>query len=183
MNYSYQGYQSPFARNYQMPNYNQPQYVQQQVQQPMMQQQPIAQQQLQQVQTPIQYEMPIQYVGNATFKEAEAYILMPNSRAFFIDRANGMIYEKTANNDGQSFISEFKKVEPKTETKKAENFTKEEKPFNVAEFATKTDLKEFVTVEQYKELKDMLEGFKGQINGLKQGGKTKVEKALNKEIE
>lgn len=154
MPYSYQNYgyqqQRPMQPQYQMPT-----------PQPQM------------VQPPIQFEMPIQYVGSASLKEAEAYILFPNQKALFIDKANGMVYEKVCGNDGQSFISAYKKVE--TEKQTAEPI-KEDKPLEAGEFVRKTDLKDFITVEQYKELKEMFNGLKGQINGSKQAPKTKVEK-------
>lgn len=164
MNYAYNNYNNSFGRNYQMPNYAQQQYYPQPVVQPQVAQQP---------QQPIQFEMPIQYVGNATLKEAEAYILFPNQKALFIDKANGMVYEKICGNDGQSFITAYKKVETEKETAEP---IKEEKPLEVGEFVRKTDLKDFVTVEQYKELKEMFNGLKGQINGSKQVPKTKIEK-------
>ena len=164
MNYAYNNYNNSFGRNYQMPNYAQPQYYSQPVAQPQVAQQP---------QQPIQFEMPIQYVGNATLKEAEAYILFPNQKALFIDKANGMVYEKICGNDGQSFISAYKKIEAEKQTAEP---IKEEKPLEVGEFVRKIDLKDFVTVEQYKELKEMFNGLKGQINGSKQVSKTKAEK-------
>ena len=164
MNYAYNNYNNSFARNYQMPNYAQQQYYPQPVVQPQVAQQP---------QQPIQFEMPIQYVGSASLKEAEAYILFPNQKALFIDKANSMVYEKVCGNDGQSFISAYKKVE--TEKQVVEP-VKEEKPLDLGEFARKTDLKDFVTVEQYKELKEMFDGLQGRINGSKQSSKTKVEK-------
>ena len=84
-----------------------------------------------------------------------------------------MVYEKVCGNDGQSFISAYKKVETEKQT---EEPVKEEKALEVGEFVRKTDLKDFVTVEQYKELKEMFNGLKGQINGSKQASKTKTEK-------
>ena len=183
MNYSYNNFNNPYARNYQMPNYAQPQYNTP-MQQPMVQQQPIAQQP--QIQQPIQYEVPIQYVGNATLKEAEAYILFPNQKAIFIDKGNNMVYEKVCSNDGQSYILAYKKVENNENKSVAE-----EKTVNMPEFATKTDLKKFATLEQYEKTMQALECLKGQINGLKtmletkaeQPKKIKAENKTNKESE
>lgn len=155
MPYSYQNY------GYQPQRTMQPQY-QAPAQQPQMQQ-------------PTQFEFPLQYVGNGTLKEAEGYIIFPNQKGIFFDKANGMVHEKITYNDGLSFISSYKKVENETD-KQAVETIKEEKPLEVVEFARKTDLKDFVTVEQYKELKEMFEGLKGQINCSKQTSKTKVEK-------
>lgn len=184
MNYSYNNYQNPYQRNYQMPNYNQPQYIPQQPQQPIMQPQTVNQPQMQQpIQQPMPIDMPIQSVVFATLKEAEAYILMPNTKGLFVDKTNGMIYEKVCGADGQSFISHYKKVENKS--------VAEEKAVNMSEFATKTDLKGFVSVEQYEKTLQALECLKGQINGLKtmletkaeQPKKIKTENKTNKESE
>lgn len=165
MNYAYNNnFNNSFGRNYQMPSYAQQQYYPQPIVQPQVAQQP---------QQPIQFEMPIQYVGNATLKEAEAYILFPNQKALFIDKANSMVYEKICGNDGQSFITAYKKV---GNEKQIEEPIKEEKPLEVEEFVRKTDLKDFATIEQYKELKEMFDGLKGQINSSKQASKTKIEK-------
>ena len=176
MNYSYSNYQNP----YQMPMYNQPQY-QTQPQQPAMQ--PQQQMPMQQSMT---FDTPIQYVGYATLKEAEAYILMPNTKGLFIDKNSGSVYEKVCGADGQSFISHYKKVENNENKSNAE-----EKAVNLPEFATKTDLKGFVNVEQYEKTLQELERLKGQINGLKamletkseQPKKTKAENKTNKESE
>ena len=168
MNYSYNNYQNPYQRNYQMPTYNQPQYPTQ-PQQPMMQ----PQQQMP-MQQPMQYEIPIQYVGNGTLKEAEGYILFPNQKALFVDKANGMIYEKVSGNDGQSFMTSYKKVEYDGEKK--EPATKEAIPLDMAEYAKKTDLNGFVTWEQYNELKELYNALKGQLNAPKQTAKAKAER-------
>ncbi len=171
MNYSYNNFNNNLygRSNYQMPSYTQPQYIPQQaIQQPISQT----------IQQPIAIEMPIQYVGNATLKEAEAYILFPNQKAFFIDKSNGMVYEKVCGNDGQSFISAYKKVE--TEKQTAEPI-KEQKPLESGEFVRKTDLKGFITIEQYNELKEMFDGLQAQINGLNQPTK-KTEKTMDKGV-
>lgn len=156
MPYSYQNYgyqqQRPMQQQYQMP--------------------------IQQVQQPMQYEYPLQYVGNGTLKEAEGYIIFPNQKGIFFDKANGMVYEKITYNDGQSFISAYKKIENETD-KQVVEIVKEEKPLDLGELARKTDLKDFITVEQYKELKEMFDGLQGQINGLKQPIKKTVKEGEN----
>ena len=178
MNYSYNNFQTPYLRNYQAPNYNPPQFQmqQQQMTQPQPQQMPI-QQQMQQpmaqpVQQPMPYEIPIQYVGSATLKEAEAYILMPNSKAIFIDKANGMVYEKICANSGQSSINYFRQIVEQEEAKPIE--TQTPTPIiHTAEFVKKNDLNEFITVEQYNKLLYEFDAFKQQINALNQPIKTK----------
>ena len=170
MSFGYNGYNNignGYQRNYGMPSYAQPQYMQpQQMVQPQMQQP--------QPQQPMQYEMPIQFVGNGTLKEAEAYILFPNQKAMFIDKANGMVYEKISNQDGQSFITHFKRVENKAENKAVET-PKEQPTIDLSSYAKKDDLGQFVSLKQYNELKDMFEKLKNQV----MGGKPNV--ATNKQ--
>lgn len=187
MNYSYYSFQNPYLRNYQAPNYSQPQIQmqQQQTTQPQPQQMPI-QQQMQQpmaqpVQQPMPYEIPIQYVGSATLKEAEAYILMPNSKAIFIDKANGMVYEKICANNGQSSINYFKQIVAQEDAKPIETPTPTP-IINTADFVKKSDLNGFITIEQYNELLYEFNAFKQQINALNQPIKaknTKEKKAVN----
>ena len=193
MNYAYNNnFSNPYSRPFGVPTYNQPQYQMpmpmQQPQMAQMQSQPQMQQQP--MQQPIQPTMPIdtpiQYVGYATLKEAEAYILMPNTKGLFIDKNSGMVYEKACGGNGQSEIVYYKKVENNENKSVAE-----EKPINLPEFATKNDLKAFATIEQYENLMQMIKGLQGQINGSKamletkaeQPKKTKTENKTNKESE
>ena len=166
MSFGYNGYNNignGYQRNYGVPNYIQPQYMQpQQMVQPQMPiQQPIVQQP--QPQQPMQYEMPIQFVGNGTLKEAEAYILFPNQKAMFIDKANGMVYEKISNQDGQSFITHFKRVENKAENQAVET-QKEQPTIDLSSYAKKDELKGFISVNQYEELLEHIENIKRQIS-------------------
>lgn len=161
MNYNgYNSFGNPYARNYGMPTYGQPQYApqpQQMVQPQVAQPQP---------QQPIQYETPIQYVGYANLKEAEAHILFPNQKALFIDKANGMVYEKICGQDGQSFITHFKRVEDKGENQAVET-PKDQPTIDLSTYATKNDLGQYVSLKQYEELKDMFEKLKNQVMGVK----------------
>ena len=91
--YQYQGYGYPTYNNRQ---YMQPQ---QQMAQPQMQQQ---------VQPPMQYEIPIQDIRFVTSEEAKAFIVMPNSKALLIDKNGGVAHLKTADNMGQSVTQYFK---------------------------------------------------------------------------
>ena len=134
--------------------------------------QPQYQMPVQQTQQPMQYEFPLQYVGNGTQNEAEGYIIFPNQKGIFFDKANGMVHEKITFNDGQSSIIHYKRVDLQTENQAVQPI-KEDKPLEVGEFVRKTDLKDFVTIEQYKELKEMFDGLQGQINGSKQTTKIK----------
>ena len=163
MSFGYNGYNNygnPYMRNYGVPNDNQPQYAPQPQQ---MAQPQVAQQQPQQ---PMQYEMPIQYVGNGTIKEAEAYILFPSQKAIFIDKANGMVYEKISNQDGQSFITHFKKIENKGENQAVET-PKEQPTIDLSNYVKKNDLGQFVSLEQYKELLSKFETLQKQVMGVR----------------
>lgn len=154
--------------NYPYTNYAMPQYNQNYTQRPYMQQQ-VPQQQMAQTQPqqpPMQYELPIHFVGNGTLKETEAYILFPNQKAIFIDKANGMVYEKVCGQDGQSFITHFKRVEDKGENKAVET-PKEQPTIDLSSYAKKDDLEQFVSLKQYNELKDMFEKLQKQIMGVK----------------
>lgn len=166
-NYGYNppNYLNPYGRtNYNLNNYVQPQY---QSQQQMMQPQ------MQQSQQPMQYEMPIHFVGNGTIKEAEAYILFPNQKAIFIDKANGMIYEKICGQDGQSFITHFKRIEDKGENQAVEP-TKDKSTIDLSNYVERKELGAFVSLNQYNELKDMFEKLQKQIMGVRQNvGTTK----------
>lgn len=161
MNYNgYNSFVNPYARNYSVPSYAQPQYAPQpqQMGQPQMAQP--------QPQQPMQYETPIQFVGNGTLKEAEAYILFPNQKAMFIDKANGMVYEKICSQDGQSFITHFKRVENKAENQAVE--TPQDQPtIDLSSYAKKDDLGQFVSLEQYKELLSKFETLQKQVMGVK----------------
>lgn len=179
MPYSYQnynyGYQQPTRQMTIQPQFQMP--VQQQ-QMAQMQAQPQMQQSIQQqpIQQPMQQSMtfdtPIQYVVYATLKEAEAYILAPNTKGLFIDKSNGMIYEKVCGSDGQSFISHYQKVDLNDKNEIKDNGNNE----ITIEYATKTDLENFITVEEYENLKQELKGLQGQIKGLK----LEPEKVVNK---
>lgn len=181
MPYSYQnfGYQTPTRQlgvqpQYQMPNQiplQQPQMAQMQAQ-PQMQQQTMQQPIQQPMQQSMTFDTPIQYVVYATLKEAEAYILAPNTKGLFIDKSNGMIYEKVCGADGQSFISHYQKVDLNDKNEIKDNGNNE----ITIEYATKTDLENFITVEEYENLKQELKGLQGQIKGLK----LEPEKVVNK---
>ena len=133
-------------------------------------QQPIQQPQMVQPQQPMQYEMPIQYVGYGTLKEAEAYILMPNAKAIFIDKTNGMYYEKASNNEGQSFIKHFKEVTKSDKTSQKQE--KQENTIDYSVFAKKEDLGAFVSLEEYNKLWHKIQQLENQIGG-KQNVRTK----------
>lgn len=165
-NYGYNApnYLNPYGRtNYNLNNYVQPQY-------PAQPQQMMQQQVAQQPQQQIQYEMPIHY---GTIKEAEAYILFPNQKAIFIDKANGMIYEKICGQDGQSFITHFKRVDIKGENQAVEP-TKDTSTIDLSNYVERKELGAFVSLNQYNELKDMFEKLQKQIMGVRQNvGTTK----------
>lgn len=154
MNYGYNpNFTNPYAR-YGMPSYNQPQY-QPQPQQTMPQQQP---------QPQVVYEIPIQNVGYATLKEAEAFIVFPNSKALFIDKEKGMSYLKTANGDGVSSIRYFKQVEVNADGTPLQ--PQEASPqVDMSDFLKKDALKGYATVEQVNAVLTQIEQIRKQIMG------------------
>ena len=155
-NYNQPQFTNPYARNYNVPNYAPQQY---QMAQPQMVQQA-------QPQQPVQQEMPIQYVGYATIKEAEGYILFPNSKAIFIDKANDMVYEKICGQDGRSCINHYKKFEENSQNQVVES-SKEQPLIDLSSYAKKDDLGEFVSLKQYNELLGKVEQLQKQIMGVK----------------
>lgn len=154
MNYGYNtpSYVNPYGRaNYGMTNYQQPQYPITQPQQPIMQ------------------DLPIQYVGYANLKEVEAHILMPNSKAIFIDKPNNMYYEKTCNNEGQSFIKKFKQVDTQGEERGVET-NKDTHSIDLSSYVKKDELGAFVSLKQYNELLSKVEILQKQLGGRQNNG-------------
>lgn len=144
--YRFGGY--PTAPNY---SYIQPQMMQQPImqqgQQPMAQQQPI----------PVQaqtYEIPIQEVRFVNADEANAFIVMPNSKVMLIDKKSGVAYIKSADALGQSTkeLYKFEKIESLDDVS-----TKEEA------FVRKDDLAGFAQKDDIKELVDRIERLQKQI--------------------
>lgn len=152
-----QGYQANMQRQGQMLNMQMAQP--QPMAMPMQPQQPQAQQ-------PMQYDMPINYIGYTNIKEAEAHILFPNQKAIFIDKANGMVYEKVCNSDGQSFLTHYKKVEDKAENQAVEP-TKQEPTIDLSNYVQKEDLGAFASLKQYNELLGKVEQLQKQLTGVK----------------
>lgn len=86
------GYGTPYNRPYGQPYPQQPQPTQPYVNQVPQQ----------------NYEIPIQQTLFVTSKEAEAHIVMPNTKVLLIDRTSGIAYLKYANNMGESQTQYFK---------------------------------------------------------------------------
>lgn len=155
-------------------NYNQPQFATNpymrnnyapQNYAPMQYQVPQQTQPVSMNQQSIQYDMPVQYVGNANLKEVEGYILFPNQKAFFIDKPSGMCYEKICGNDGQSYITAYKRVENENTSNSST-----ESSINVADFVKKDTLSDYITIEQYNEVLGKIEQLQKQLAGVKPNG-------------
>ena len=141
--------QYPYA-SYGLSPYGQRNYLQPQPQMPQAQMQQ-ATMQTQQQQAPVQYDMPIQDIRFVTSKEAEAFIVMPNSRVLLIDKTGGMAYMKTADGMGQSVTNCYKFERVNADGTPMQ--PKEEKPkFDFEQFAKKEELNGYVTTEQYNDL-------------------------------
>ena len=128
------GFQNPSNYNYAMQNQMMQQALMQQTQ-PQIVQQPM----------PVQsqpYDIPIQEVRFVNSDEANAFIVMPNTKVMLIDKNNGVVYVKSADAMGQSSKELYKleKIDSlESTTPKETNFIKKD---DLADFAQKADIKE-----------------------------------------
>ena len=151
------GYQANMQRQGQMFNNQMPQP--QPMNMPMQPQQP-------QMQPPMQYDMPINYIGYTNLKEAEAHILFPNQKAIFIDKANGMVYEKVCGQDGQSEITYYKKYEPQAENQAVET-PKEQATIDLSNYVERKELGQFASLDDYNKLLLKVEQLQKQVMGVR----------------
>lgn len=107
-----------------------------------------------------QFDLPIQFFGFGTKKEAEPYIVNPNCCAIFIDRTNNVVYFKSADSLGQSFMKYFSLKEI-DENQLLSNSPNKVVEFNPNDYVKKQDLndlvkskdlEQFITKEQYTKL-------------------------------
>lgn len=116
-------------------------------QNPIMQQPFMQQPQMTQQAVPVQtqpYDIPIQEVRFVNADEANAFIVMPNTKVMLIDKNNGVVYVKSADAMGQSSkeLYKFEKVDSlDAVSSKESNFVKKD---DLAGFAEKADIKELV---------------------------------------
>ena len=158
-NYSYGGYgYSPYNANMGYQNY----------------QQPIAQPQQQIIQPQAQNnDIPFSEMHFGNLKEAEAYIVAPMKSVLFLNKAEGEIYVKSADNMGNPSFMTYKQVgtdKPTDNTKSV---------LDTKDFVKTDMLKDFVTKDDMKAL-----DFKNdidKINGKLSGFETKLER-MNKLI-
>lgn len=138
--YSYMGTTGYGSTNYTQRNYMQPQQPMIQNQQPMQQFQ----------QQPMQYQPPIQTVQFTTDKEAEAFIVMPNTSALLIDKNSSIAHWKTADGMGQSVAKHYKFYEV---DENGEPIKKEEvvSSIDLSNLVSKDELKRFVPIDRYNE--------------------------------
>lgn len=156
-NYGYSPYS--YGQPYGYPSYQQRYAPQpQQVAQPM---QPQPQPQMPQT------SPQIQGVSYGTEEEAKAFIVFPNSIAYFIDHSKNRLYAKSANASGVSSIDYFSifpinadgtPIKPQEQTPQ----------INIDDFS-----KRFVSVEQYEELVNRFEELKKFIGGRQNGSTAK----------
>lgn len=109
-------------------------------------------------------EMPIQ-VRFVTQKEAEGFIVFPNTTVLLIDKNNGMAHLKTANNLGESNTQIFSFV-PYNANAPIETQSNSSN-IDVNSFVTKTDLEKlnFATKDQLKAVLGKLEQLQKKIVG------------------
>lgn len=113
-------------------------------------------------------EIPFSESHYGTMKEAEAYIVPPMKSVLFMNKANGEIYVKSADNMGNPSFETFKKVgveEKQTETQQVA-FNPEEyiKRTELKDFAEKSDLKGLVTQETFE---SFFNDITKELNGIK----------------
>ena len=105
------------------------------------------------VQQPQETQIPIvdiKFVSQK--KEAEDFIVFPNTAVLLIDNINGFAYLKLSNGNAQSHIREFSFVE-KGKEQKPLNAPKSKENENVEQFVKKEDLERLnlVSMAQYRE--------------------------------
>lgn len=156
-------------------------------QRPFMQpqQQQMVQPQQQIIQPSIQQPSSLQDFRYGTEKEAEAFIVYPNSYAWFIDPPRGRMYLKSANNAGCSSIDYFKyeQINPDgTPIKQQETESK----IDIGQFVSKEQLKGFATVEQLNQLISQFNALGEKLSELQKqyltGGKQNVGTAQQQPI-
>lgn len=141
--------------NYGYPYNAMPQYpygYQQQMQQrgQMATQQPMTPaMQMPQQPMPMQFEPPIREIKFVTSKEAEAYIVMPNSSSLLIDKQEGIAYLKSADIMGQSFMEmyHFSKNSPQGQIN-AQETPKASNPIDLSAYITNEQFDKHITATQ-----------------------------------
>jgi hypothetical protein len=141
--------------NYGYPYNAMPQYpygYQQQMQQrgQMAMQQPMTPtMQMPQQPMPMQFEPPIREIKFVTSKEAEAYIVMPNSSSLLIDKQEGIAYLKSADIMGQSFMEmyHFSKNAPQGQIN-AQETPKASNPIDLSAYITNEQFDKHTTATQ-----------------------------------
>ncbi len=158
---------------YQQPMYQQmQQQMQQQVQQP---------QAPQPTSTNTQYDKPIQDVRFVeSGKDAEDYILLPNTRVMLIDRKNSMFYIKSTDSLGTPTMETYKysKLADKSNISTAPEIDTKDfvKVQDLKGYITKEDLGEFITKDDLKNLTTKVERLQEQvISGMLRGGANRNE--------
>lgn len=147
-NYSYSGYgYSPYNANMGYQNY----------------QQPIAQPQQQIIQSQSQNnDIPFSEMHFGNLKEAEAYIVAPMKSVLFLNKAEGEIYVKSADNMGNPSFMTYKQVGIDKHSTEEEKLVLDTKDFVKADM-----LKDFVTKDDMKALdfKDDIDKINGKLSG------------------
>lgn len=135
MNYSYNPYSNYNYMN--QPNYQQPQ---QQIMQPQQ----------------TSNAMPFNDVRFATLKEAEAYIMFPNTKIMFMDRDNSIFYIKSADTLGKSTLEGYKYTPIENNPNESVSPVLDMKEYvkidDLKNFITKEDLKNFITRDELNNL-------------------------------
>lgn len=152
-NYSYGGYgYTPYNANIGYQNY----------------QQPIAQPQQQIIQPQAQNnDIPFSEMHFGNLKEAEAYIVAPMKSVLFLNKAEGEIYVKSADNMGNPSFMTYKQVgidkyssEKESPVLDTKNFVKTDM---LKDFVTKEDIKAIDFSNDIDKINSKLTGFEAKL--------------------
>jgi hypothetical protein len=120
--------------------------------------------QMAQPQAQSQFETPFQDIKFVTDKQAEAYIVYPNSRVLLIDNEKGVAHIKTADGMGQCVTQYFKFAPINADGTPLKSETPQPQ-VDLSEYIKKTDLEAlgFVTAEQFNQVVRQLDILQKQL--------------------
>ena len=101
----------------------------------------------QQQQAPAQPQQTMTNIQFFTEEEIKAYVLMPNTQIWAMDKEKPVFYVKTADNVGRSALNVFK----------YESVNENASQANTADYAMKSDLAEYATKQDIAELRSLIE--------------------------
>lgn len=103
-------------------------------------------------------EIPFSESHYGTMKEAEAYIVPPMKSVLFMNKANGEIYVKSADNMGNPVFETFKKVGAEIKAEVAHPQIKFE------DYVKREQLKDYITFDDLKRIEKQLDDMGKRID-------------------